>query len=76
MKLKLLKIALRVVGGMLLVLGGFKLGAGVVRSVHMVESSSAASFTLMLPMHWFYVALAGFGLCAVSFLFRRKREHV
>ena len=76
MQMKLLKIVLRVVGAVLLVLGGFKFGAEVFRSVRMVDSSNSSSFTLMVPMVWLYVALGGFVLCALSFLFPRKSEHV
>jgi len=50
MKSKLLKIVLLIVGATLFMLGGFKVGVDVLRSVRASESSNSASFTLILPM--------------------------
>jgi len=71
-EIKAAKNCLLIVGATLFMLGGFKVGVDVLRSVRASESSNSASFTLILPMDWLYVALAGFVLCVLSLYFQKN----
>jgi hypothetical protein len=67
---KALRIGLVVVGFALLALGLFH----ILGSFHFFGSSiSDQAFTLIVPIHWLAVALAGAALCVVSFCVGKRK---
>lgn len=73
MQSRALRIVLRVVGLLLLVIGGFITAADLLDSFHSAGSSNAASFTIMVRTHWAVVALVGVVLFVLSFFVGRRR---
>lgn len=73
MQLRVFRIALGLVGLVLLALGAFHTGADILGSFDSASSSNSASMTFMVPLYWVPVALGGAVLCLLSFFIGRRR---
>jgi len=73
MKSTILRLMLAVAGAVLLVLGIAHIAAAFWENFHPFGSANAGGFSLVLPLHWVAVVLAGALACFLSYWLFRKR---
>jgi len=74
MRARILRLVLAAIGVALLVLGLLRSAVAILSSFHSSGSStSAQAFSLMIPLQWPAVALAGALLCVLAFFVGRRK---